>query len=189
MNYDTIIEESAAAILSGKVILYPTDTIWGLGCDATNANAVERIYTLKERKKDKPFIILVSGIEMLKNFVNDIHPRIETLLFYNERPLTLIYKQAKNLPKISIAEDMSVGIRIVKDQFCIDLIEKVGKPITSTSANISTNPSPKLFSEVSTSVKNKVDFIVPYRQNEIDEKLPSVLATFNNEGELIVLRS
>jgi len=189
MNYDSIILETAAAIKEGKVILYPTDTIWGLGCDARNEKAVQSIYDIKEREKDKPFIILVNSIEMLKDYIDDVHPRIETLLSYNNRPLSLIHKNAKNLPRISIAEDLSVGIRIVNDDFCMKVIEEVGGPITSTSANISTQPSPRIFSEISAELKSRVDFIVPLRQDEQEVKLASVLATYNKNGELVVLRS
>ena len=189
MNYDAIIKETAAAIKQGDLILYPTDTIWGMGCDAKNEEAVQKLYQAKELEKEQPLILLVSTIEMLKDHIVDIHPRIETLLFYNSRPLSLIYKQAKNLPLISVSADLSVAIRVVQEPFCKALIEEFGGPITSTSANISHQEIPTKFEEVSELVKERVDYIVPYRQSDTDVQESSVLATYSKEGELIVLRS
>ena len=186
---DSIIEETAAAINKGKTILYPTDTIWGLGCDATNPAAVEKIYNLKERQKEKPFLILVDSIEMLKNYVEDLHPRIETLLFYHTKPLTIIYKKSRNLPSISVANDSSIGIRITLDEFCRSIIKLSGKPLISTSANIGNEPPPSFFNEVSERVKEGVDYIVNYKQDSREMKAPSVIVTYDEMGELQVLRS
>lgn len=188
MKYDTLTDEIAAILAEGKTILYPTDTIWGLGCDATNEEAVKSIYNLKQRKKDKPFLILVDSLEMLKEYVVDLHPRIETLLHYHNRPLTIIHKQADNLPEISVANDKSVGIRITQDDFCKSIIRKLGKPVTSTSANISNNPPPAFFMEISEKVKSLVDYIVPIRQEDTTAKEPSVIAKYDEMGELIILR-
>ena len=189
MNYDAIIKETAAAISQGNIILYPSDTIWGMGCDAKNEQAVQRLFAVKELEKEDPLILLVSTIHMLKEYIVDIHPRIETLLFYNSRPLSLIYEQAKNLPLISISTDLSVAIRVVQEPFCKAVIEEFGGPLTCVSANISNQEIPTRFEEISELVKERVDYIVPYRQNEKKQCLSSVLATYSEEGELIVLRS
>lgn len=189
MTYDTLTNEIAAILSEGKTILYPTDTIWGLGCDATNESAVKNIYQLKKRQKDKPFLILVDSVDMLKNYIDQLHPRIETLLFYHKRPLTLIHKNAKNLPKISIAEDGSVGIRITQDEFCQSLIKTFGKPIVSTSANISDSPAPSFYNEVSAEIVSKVDYVVPIKQDLNEVREPSVIASYDEMGELMILRS
>ena len=188
MSYDTIIDKTAAIIREGKVILYPTDTIWGLGCDARNEKAVQKIYTLKGRRPEKAFLVLVNSIEMLKQYVVDIHPRVETLLVYHNRPLTLIYNKAKNLPNVSISEDGSIGIRISQDPFCKELISKCGGPIISTSANISEEPAPRFYREISEKIRSQVDHIVNYRQDDEVERQASVIATFDLEGEIVILR-
>ena len=189
MNNDTLIDETAAILRQGKTILYPTDTIWGLGCDATNSSAVKRIFEIKQRSPEKAFILLVDSVKMLKQYVKDIHPRVETLLVHHKRPLTLIYKEAQNLPKISSSQDKSIGIRIANDEFCQNVIAKLGRPIISTSANKSEAPTPRYFNEISNSIKAEVDHIVNYRQDDETPRLPSIIATFNKDGELVVIRS
>jgi len=188
MNNDTLIDQTAAILRSGKTILYPTDTIWGLGCDATNSYAVDRIYEIKQRSKDLPFVLLVDSIEMLKKYIKNLHPRVETLLVHHKRPLTLIYNNPVNLPAFVLAKDESVGIRIVMDDFCKSVIKKIGRPIVSTSANISTQAAPKFFREISQEIINAVDYTVPYRQHEDKHANASIIATFNSEGELIIIR-
>lgn len=188
MNIDTIIDVCAAKLQDGNTILYPTDTIWGLGCDATQHDAVERIYSIKQRPIDKPMILLVDSVDMLKNYVEQIHPRIETLLMYHQRPLTLIYNQAKNLPQISFSKDGTVAIRISNDDFSQALIRKFGKPIISTSANISDETTPSFYHEISTKVKDLVDYIVPYGQEDTTIKDPSVIARLDLEGNLELIR-
>ncbi len=188
MINDSLINETAAILHEGKTILYPTDTIWGLGCDATNADAVKKIFEIKERSPEKAFILLVDSIEMLKNYVKKIHPRVETLLVYHKRPLTLIYKEAINLPDISQSKDKSVGIRIAIDPFCQRLISTFGKPIISTSANKSNEGSPKFYDEISQSIKTEVDYIVDHRREDREPKEPSIIATFDKNGELNIIR-
>lgn len=171
----------------GKIILYPTDTIWGLGCDINCQEGIYRIYDIKKRPLDKPFIILVSGLEMLKKYVVDIHPRVETLLLYHKRPLTIIYKQAKNVPDI-LTKNGGIAIRIVKDPVIARLIHDYGTPIVSTSANLANDPNPVNFKSISDKIKKSVDYIFKYKQNDLKAAPPSVIASYNKNGRLKFLR-
>ena len=174
----------------GGTILYPTDTIWGIGCDATNPQAIEKIQKIKNRPDGKPFIILVSDVEMLKSYVKKIHPRIETLLVHHVRPLTVIYPSNHNLP-IHLENDKGgIAIRLVQEPFIRELIKSYGKPITSTSANVHGRPFPISFGEIESNVISSVDYIVKYRQHEkCKDANPSVLASYDKKGNLIFLRS
>jgi len=171
------------------IILYPTDTIWGIGCDATNETAVKKIYDLKKRELSKPFVLLVDSLEMLKEYVHQVHPRIETLLSFHQRPLTVVYNQAKNLPPISASDTGSVAIRVVQDAFCKQLIGAFGKPLISTSANISTEPFPANFGEVSSAIIEGVNYVVKFRQDEKTMGEPSVVVKVEENGELVFLRT
>ncbi len=172
----------------GKIILYPTDTIWGIGCDATDEEAIKRIYKIKNRDINKPFIVLVSDIEMLRKYVENLHPRIETLLYYHNRPLTIIYKKSKNLPKILTGDMGSIAIRVIKEKVITKLIEEFGKPIVSSSANIAGEPFPKSFKDINEKIKKEVDYILPYKQNLLNDTTPSVIAKYNRNGKLKFLR-
>ncbi|HEB62002.1 MAG TPA: threonylcarbamoyl-AMP synthase [Bacteroidetes bacterium] len=171
----------------GKVILYPTDTIWGLGCDALNTGAIKKIYKIKQRELNKPFIVLVSSIEMLKEYIQDIHPRVETLLLYHKRPLTLIYPKGKNLPSI-LMKNKKIAIRIIKEPVIAELIEKFGRPIVSTSANIAGADFPKSYNEINKEIIEAVDYTFKYKQNDPHPGSPSVIATYNKKGKLKFLR-
>lgn len=171
------------------IFLYPTDTIWGLGCNALNAVAVDKIYALKQRKKEKPFILLLDNIEHLKKYVPDLHPRIETLLSHHTKPLTVIYKKSRNIPEYLLAEDGSIAIRLTRDPFCQDLIRIINAPIVSTSANIAGSAAPKNFIEIEQTIKDHVDYVVPLRQNERKSVLPSVIAKLNAREELEFIRT
>ena len=173
----------------GGILLYPTDTIWGLGCDPFNKDAVERVLQLKNREAEKAFILLVDSVEMLKKYVERLHPRVETLLFYHTRPLTIIYDNPIDLPKGIIASDGSIAIRVTTDPFCKHLIHQFGKPIISTSANVSGEPYPPNFGAISTDIIKGVDYVVGIRQAEEKEVQPSVIATVNANGELEFIRS
>lgn len=173
---------------NGGSILYPTDTTWSIGCDATNPEAVERLFTLKQRERNRPFLLLVSSIEMLRRHVVYIHPRVETLLAYHERPLTIIYDLGKNLPPNTLAADGSIGIRITQDNFCRDLIERFGKPIVACSARIGNGPLPCHFGEISSAVIIGVDHVVRHRQMEKEMGEPCVVAHLGDDGEFEFLR-
>ncbi|MEO1261835.1 MAG: L-threonylcarbamoyladenylate synthase [Bacteroidota bacterium] len=173
---------------NGGTILYPTDTVWGIGCDATNALAVSKIHAMKRLEQDQPFILLVSSIEMLKEYVEQVHPRIETLLLFHERPLTIIYPNAKNLASNAVADDFSVAIRIPHDPFCKNLIEDFGKPLVATSANINNAPAPSHFGEISSAVIVGVDHVVKHRRMDKEMNQPSVIAKLDESGELVFIR-
>ncbi|MEX6625843.1 L-threonylcarbamoyladenylate synthase [Tenacibaculum salmonis] len=169
----------------GKTILYPTDTVWGLGCDATNQNAVNKIYIIKNRAESKSLIILVDSIEMLKEYVDSISDIVLNILKTVEKPTTIIYPNPKNLAKNTIASDNTIAIRIPKDDFCLELIKEFGKPIVSTSANISGVPTPKTFSEISKAILQSVDYVVALHQDKITEKSSTILKVNGNSVNVI----
>ena len=148
-----IIQETVKYLKEGKTILYPTDTIWGVGCDATNSRAVQKVYKLKQRDETKSLIILLDHIDKLPLYLKEV-PQVAYDLINNiENPLTIIYQNAKGLAKNVIAKDKSIAIRIVKNDFCRELIKAFGKPIVSTSANLSDEPTPLFFNQISAEIK------------------------------------
>ena len=168
----------------GKTILYPTDTVWGLGCDATKKEAVKKIYTLKNREESKSLIILVSSIDMLKKYVSVPQKALEILKQTN-KPTTIIYQNPNGLADNVISkEDNSVAVRIVEDDFCKALIENYGKPIVSTSANVSGEPTPKSFSKISKPILDGVDYIVNLHQERETTKSSTILKL---DGDSIVV--
>lgn len=173
---------------NGGAILYPTDTIWGIGCDATNAAAVEKIYEIKQRDPNKPLSLLASSIEMVKEYVEELHPRIETLLMHHIRPLTVVYNKAKNLPPNLLPADGSIAIRIARDQFCKELIEQFGKPIVTTSANVSGEPFPAHFGAISSAIISGVDYVAKQGRTNTEPGEPSVIIKVDDEGEITFLR-
>jgi L-threonylcarbamoyladenylate synthase len=184
-NLDEIID----ILDEGGIILYPTDTIWGIGCDSFNKNAIEKVYKIKNRPAHKPLSILVDSIDMLKNYVPEIHPKVETLIAYHERPLTIIYENAKKLPENLVSVDGSIAIRIVKDPFCIALIRRFGRPIVSTSANVSGEPFPINFGQISSEIISQSDYVVKHRQDDKSEGEPSVMIRLSPKAELIFVRN
>lgn len=151
-----------------KTILYPTDTVWGVGCDATSQIAVKKIYRIKKREESKSLIILVNGFEMLENYIDFIPKKIKTYLKSTTKPITVIYNNPKNLAKNVIAKDNTIAIRIVKNGFAYSLIKAFGKPIVSTSANISGENTPSYFQEISTDIKQNVDCVVSIENENKD---------------------
>lgn len=185
------IEELATiskVLSTGGVILYPSDTIWGLGCDATNDQAIKRINKIKKRPADQPFLILVDSIEMLKRYTHKIHPKIETLLHYHERPLTLLYKQPMGVSPLLISEEQMIAIRVVKEGFCHEMISAFGAAIVSTSANVHGERYPKGFGSISSAIIRDVDYVVRSGDEEHATGTPSVMATFNHKGDLHFIR-
>ena len=183
------IADITSLLEQGKTILYPTDTIWGIGCDATNPKAIKKIYDIKKRDPKKPLSILVSSIDMLKEYVDDLPPKIETLLSHHIRPLTVIYKKTKNLPDELLPADKSIAIRIAQDAFCQHLIAQFGKPIVSTSANISGEPYPAHFGNISSAVIQAVDYVVRYGRDKMEPAQPSVIITMGENGDIVFLRN
>jgi len=172
----------------GGTILYPTDTIWGIGCDANNPKAVEKIYRIKKRMESKSLIILVEDEERLKRHTGAIPEIAWDLLHSVDTPLTIIYPQARNLAKNVIAEDGTIAIRIVKNEFCRQLIRRFGKPIVSTSANISGQAPPLMFKLISNEIKNEVDYVVTLYQDLLQEVKPSTIIKLRETGEFEIIR-
>lgn len=187
MNND--IEQSLKVLHQGGLILYPTDTIWGIGCDATNEAAVAKVYALKQRDDEKSLIILLADERDLLHYVAHLHPFIYDFLRQTTKPTTVIYEGALNLPQNLVHADGTIAIRIVKEVFCKTLIKRFRKPIVSTSANISGQPAPKNFHEIAPAIRQGVDYVVQYRQDELSESLPSQIVKMDRQGRLTVLRS
>lgn len=167
-----------------KLILYPTDTVWGIGCDATATSAVERIFSLKKRAESKSLIVLVSSLQMLKDYV-DVPSKAINILKTSNRPTTIIYNNPKGLAKNTIANNNTVAIRIVQHEFCKKLIQEFGKPIVSTSANISGEPTPSSFSEISTAIREGVDYIVNLQQENQTSQPSTILKIIGEEIEVL----
>ena len=174
-------------IAEGNTILYPTDTVWGLGCDATNELAVDKIYKIKHRAESKSLIILVNSIDMLKQYVEYVPQEALDLLKEAKRPTTIVYPRPKNLAKNVVAADDTVAIRIVKHEFCENLIKEFGKPIVSTSANISGEPTPKSFEEISQAILDSVDYVVDLHHDSKNDKSSRILK-INTDGTIEVIR-
>ena len=181
------IDKCIEILNSGGIILYPTDTIWGLGCDATNAEAVQKIYDLKQRSDTKSLIVMVGNDAMLNNYVKDVPELAWDIIDITDKPTTIIYPEAKNLAHNVIAEDGSIGIRMVKEGFCNQLLFKFRKPIVSTSANISESSTPLTFSEIPSIIKKNVDYIVD-QQFDAGNRKPSSLIKLGKNREIQILR-
>ena len=181
------IKHSLAKLRLGKTILYPTDTVWGLGCDATNEKAVSRIFEIKKRNESKSLVILVDGIEMLKKYVSDIPEEVVEILNTSERPTTIIYNHPIGLAKSVIAKDNTVAIRIVKHDFCQKIIATLGNPLVSTSANISGMPTPNSFKEIDQSILEAVDYVVNLQLEKITT-IPSRIIKISDNGAIVVIR-
>lgn len=172
----------------GGVILYPTDTIWGIGCDATNEDAVRRVYEIKQRQDSKAMLVLVDSSVKVDFYVRDVPEVAWDLIDLADKPLTIIYSGARNLAANLLAEDGSVGIRVTNEDFSKRLCQQFRKAIVSTSANISGQPSPKNFSEISEEVKLAVDYIVGYRQEEMSNPKPSSIIKLDKGGVIKIIR-
>lgn len=182
------IKKACEVMQAGGVILYPTDTIWGLGCDATNEEAVKRIYEIKKRVDSKALIVLIDRDVKLQFYVDEVPEIAYDLIEYSEKPLTIIYDGARNLAANLMAEDGSIGIRITQEQFSHKLCERFKKAVVSTSANISGEPSPANFAEISEEIKSSVDYIVTYRQDDLSKAKPSGIIKLGRNSEVKVIR-
>jgi len=188
VDFEQDIKNCIAALSAGGVILYPTDTIWGLGCDATNAAAVQKIFDIKQRPANKSVIVLLAeGIDVLK-YVAAPPPDIASILESFDRPTTVIYEAGLGFADGVTAENGSIGIRVTNDPFCKALIKRFQKPIVSTSANISNLPSPANFSEIDALVKQGVDYAVKYRQRETTPHQASRIVKLDDLGNITILR-
>lgn len=189
MQFDTDIEESLRVLRSGGIILYPTDTVWGIGCDATRADAVEKVYSLKKRSLEKSLIVLLADENEISKYVTQPGPKIFDYIKGVNKPRTIIYEGGINLAKNMIQGDGTIGIRITTDPFCKKLISLFGKPLVSTSANISGYPAPALFEDIDLEIKNGVDYIVQHRQDDQHAASPSAIVKLNGDGTLTIIRS
>ncbi|HXP50430.1 MAG TPA: L-threonylcarbamoyladenylate synthase [Bacteroidia bacterium] len=181
------VKKCAAILRKGGTILYPTDTIWGIGCDATNEEAVQKIFSIKNRPSSKSMIILVAEPNQV-SFYADVPEVTKDLVEYSEKPLTIIYPKAKGIAKSLIGEDGTIAIRVVKDEFCRMLIHTIRKPLVSTSANISGEPSPGYFDAISDSIKESVDYVVNLRQHERGKNTPSRIMKIDMNGAIEIIR-
>ncbi|MGY6649919.1 L-threonylcarbamoyladenylate synthase [Wenyingzhuangia sp. IMCC45574] len=169
-----------------RVILYPTDTVWGIGCDATSEEAVAKIYKIKKREETKSLVILVASIDMLKQYIDNIPTKAVEILEKSEKPTTIVYDAPIGIAKNAIGKDNTIAIRIASDEFCKQKIEEFGKPIVSTSANISGEATPKQFSEISQAILDNVDYIVDLHHDKICEKSSTIIkVTKSNQVTVI----
>ena len=173
----------------GKIILYPTDTIWGIGCDATNPDAVDKVYRIKQRTDQKSMLVLVDSPNMISSYVKIVPSVTWELLESSDEPLTIIYPGAKNLAPNLINQDGTIGIRVCNSDFCQRVISGFRKPIVSTSANISGKNYPKFFREIEESIRNQVDYIVDWEQNSYEIKKPSPIIKLGVDNEIQIIRS
>jgi L-threonylcarbamoyladenylate synthase len=187
-NYKEDIKQALEVLQRGGVILYPTDTIWGIGCDATNPEAVKRVYDIKRRADSKAMLVLVDSDVKVDFYVKDVPEVAWSLIELSTKPLTIIYDGARNLAPNLLAEDGSVGIRVTREAFSKQLCFRFRRAIVSTSANISGEPSPKTFADISEDIKNQVDYIVRYRQGETQNPAPSSIIKLGAGGEVKVIR-
>ena len=177
------------ALKAGQIILYPTDTVWGLGCDATDSAAIDRIYRLKQRDDHKSMIVLIADKRAVLRYTAGPDPAVFDLMEQADRPTTVILEGALGLPENLIGENGSIAMRLVRDPFCKALVKRLGKPLVSTSANLSGAPTPGTFAEISLPIRQGVDYTVPYRQNDRRPAVPSRIVRLRNDGTLEVIRS
>lgn len=175
MLFNDELAQTIADLKSGNVIAYPTDTVWGLGCDATNAEAVKKIFQLKNRVESKSLVTLMSSLTMLQEYIPEIPEKVLNLLSEVDKPTTIIYHNPKGLAANVVASDNTVAVRIPKHDFCIELVKKFGKPIVSTSANLSGEPTPKSYAEINTTILEGADYVVNLEREKVSEKSSTIL--------------
>jgi L-threonylcarbamoyladenylate synthase len=182
------IKAALEVLQKGGVILYPTDTIWGIGCDATNEEAVNQIFSIKNRDDAKSMLVLMENAALLERYVIEVPEIAYDLIELTDKPLTIIYDGAKNIAKNLMAEDGSIGIRITTETFSSELIRRFKRPIVSTSANISGSPSPASFDEIDQDIIDAVDYVVKYRQDDTRKAVPSSIIKLGLGGQIKIIR-
>lgn len=188
LEFENDIKNAVLAIENGGVILYPTDTIWGLGCDATNGDAIEKIFQIKHRPKEKSLIILLAEAKDVLQYAATPHPDIIAIVESFDKPTTVIYDNAINIAENAIHKNGSIAIRVTTDPFCKALIKRLQKPLISTSANISGSVSAPTFNKISLEIVSNVDYIISYRQNDETIKPASRIVSINDDGSLNIIR-
>lgn len=186
MNED--IKKALEVLKQGGIILYPTDTIWGVGCDATNEKAVEKLYAIKQRDKSKSMLILLDNPAKLQTYIQEVPDIAWDLIDLTDKPLTIIFNGAKNLAANLISNDGSIGIRITDEEFSRELCMRFRKPIVSTSANITGQTSPQNFNQINPEVIDLVDYVVEYRQSDINKQSPSSIIKLEANGNINIIR-
>ncbi len=182
------IKEAVKILRQGGVILYPTDTIWGIGCDATNEYAVDRVFEIKNRPANKSMIAIVDNPQRLAIYTDQMPDVVWDLLELTTEPLTVIYPNGKNLAPNAINEDGSIAFRVTHEDISNSLCYLLGKPIISTSANISGEPTPQLFSQITETIKSQVDYIIPFRQEDTVSAQPSKIIKIDKNGAFRIIR-
>ena len=182
------LKEALETLRRGGIILYPTDTVWGIGCDATNEEAVKKIYELKQRSDSKSMLALVDSEARLERYVENIPEIAWQLIETSDEPITIIYDSPKGVAESLKAEDGSLGIRITKEKFSNELCKKLGKPIVSTSANRSGEPTPLNYDEISDYIKEGVDYVVDYRRSDKSKPNPSHIIKLSEGGVIKIIR-
>lgn len=180
------IHDAAEGLKAGKTLLYPTDTVWGLGCDASNEEAIQKIVDIKSRSEEKSFILLVDSVAMLERYVTNIPEVCFDLIDFAVRPLTIIYDEPINLPKSLLAPDGTIAIRVTEDMNCKKLIQRLRKPLVSTSANITGQPNAKNFAEITEEIKAGVDLILNERLEERMQKPSSIIKVGSDNGVKVI---
>ena len=188
LNFEEDIAQSIVVLKNGGTILYPTDTIWGIGCDATNPKAVEKVYALKQRAESKSLIILVDSFDKIASYVEKVPDVASDLVSSMETPLTIIYSAAINLAPNVIASDGTIAIRVVNEEFCRQLIARFGKPIVSSSANIAGDSAPLIFSSIGDEIVNNVDYVVNLKHDIFNQSKPSTIIRLLENGEFNIVR-
>jgi L-threonylcarbamoyladenylate synthase len=182
------VKKAFEMVQQGGIILYPTDTIWGIGCDATNTEAIQKIYALKQRAAEKSMIILLDTENKLESYIREVPAVAYDLIEFAENPLTLVMPGAKNISPALIAEDGSIGVRVSKHPFCQQLIQRLRKPLVSTSANISGQPSPQNFAQITAEIVEGVDYVVDVDQHDLSVKKPSTIMRIDPSGMFEFIR-
>ena len=173
---------------SGQIVLCPTDTIWGISCDATNKTSVDKIYQIKKRDRDKPLILLVDSLELLRRYATNIHPRVEDLLVHYTKPLTVIHKASSHVPEFLINKDKTIAIRLTQNPLLKEIISSLKRPIISTSANVQGEKSPVGYHDISPDIVGQVDYVFQSNRDKSSEASASQIIKYTPEGELIFIR-
>lgn len=182
------VRKALEVLRKGGIILYPTDTIWGLGCDATNEEAVRKIYEIKNRDVSKSMLVLVDSVSRVDSYVDEMPSIAWDLVEVSASPLTVIYPQGRNLATNLLAEDGSIGIRVTQEEFSQALCAALRHPIVSTSANFSGQPAPDCYAAIDEALLQKVDYIVNYRRDDVEKKQPSSIIKLEKNGTFVIIR-
>jgi L-threonylcarbamoyladenylate synthase len=188
MDFEQDVKNAAAILRSGGVILYPTDTIWGLGCDAMQEAAIEKLYTIKKRPREKAMIVLLASSKDILQYIASPPPDIIDVLDNFDRPTTVIYQNPLGFPDNLTGDVDTLAIRVTSDPFCKALIKRIQSPLVSTSANFSGEPSPAIFQDINPEIVAQADYVVSYRQDDTSRALPSRIVSLDDEGNITVIR-